>query len=120
MTYDNTSFENRLFSKQLEGDVSGSKAQPYELDSLAHVKVNRFNADLVSGKASEMYQVGVTASGGQRPAPLLGATLRSLDHADKVISKRPPGFGGLFGAGESSGADNFGMTLQIPSLPPID
>ena len=61
-------------------------------------------------------QVGVTASGGQRPTPLMGATLRSLDQADRVIGKRQ----GLFGAGESSGGSGFGMTLQIPSLPPID
>lgn len=61
----------------------------------------------------------MTASGGQRPAPLLGATLRSLDHADKVITKRG---GGLFGAVEpaTGPSSNFAVTLQIPSLPPID
>ena len=63
----------------------------------------------------ERFQVGVSASGGQQPAPLLGATLRSLEHASKVVNKEGEG---LFGAGAvTSGTSAFGMTLQIPSLP---
>lgn len=52
------------------------------------------------------YRVGVSASDGNYPAPLLGATLRSLDQATKTNY----GNGGLFGAGETS-ISAFGMTL---------
>ena len=64
-------------------------------------------------KGEDNYKVGISASGGHQPTPLLGATLRSLELAGKVTGGRG---GGLFGAGEigSSGTSAFSMTLQIP------
>ena len=61
-------------------------------------------------KSDDNYKVGISASGGNLPAPLLGATLRSLEQAGKVTGNRGAG---LFGAGEI-GNSAFSMTLQIP------
>ena len=47
LNFDNTSFENPLFAKQYEGKQALSFAQPYEIDSLASAKLNRFNIDLM-------------------------------------------------------------------------
>ena len=108
LLYDNLSFYNPIFSQYAEGKQKVGGVKPYQIESLASADLNRFNVDLVKeignidqeNKANN-FQVGVSASGGQQPAPLLGATLRSLDQAEKAVGSAGGFGGGLFGAGET-------------------
>ena len=111
LSYDTKSFHNPLFKNIEVKPIHG--AAPYRLQNLTG-EVNRFNCDLVKEtlmphanlESLNGYRVGVSASDGHYPAPLLGATLRSLDQVAKTNS----GKGGLFGAGENS-ISAFVMTL---------
>ena len=105
LAYDNISFQNPAFAQYSEGKQVLGGAKPYQIDSLVSAEMNRFNIDLLKETCdrnqvdprrdtNHNYHVGVSASGGQQPAPLLGATLRSLDQAGKAVGR------GLFGAEE--------------------
>ncbi len=72
LNFDTTSFENPLFKKLSEGELSLTGAQPYHIDSIQDAQVNRFNVDLLKETvpnlklgSEDTFKVGMSASGAQ-------------------------------------------------------